>query len=617
MAGNSSAFLVIDVGAVTTRAMFFDLVEGKYRFIAIGKSPSTYSAAFRAGSHDAVTGVVHALTNLEDVLALNFVCSDENSLINTLLEHPEPSPTGRMSDGGVCVNPSILILDSAFPAQKLLLAGVTEKSVESLKPLTEWWCREKVGRVCLEDSITMGDRLEYMLRFRPDILLVIIDPEKYAVAGDKTVFGSLKQTVMNEILQNDMFELLQLVSLASRLLPVHERPVILFSGVASLHSQLQAIFPGTENQIFASNGDIQDASSHLVKAVSRYKSKTTPGFDRLETMVDDGLLPSALANKKAALFLTTPSPVEKNVLVVEASTLDATLTIAWGDQIKQVVYSPLASAVSVPAAPAADSSLNAVFAQLPIADILRWSGLPLSDDQVMEYVSNRFINPGNIPSTPLELAIDQAIARLVMQRAVSSFTPERRIGLDPSIETLFFTGSLVDIALDKAQLMMLYLDGIQPAGISTIILDCFHTLPALGAATAKNPAVILDVLESSAYQHLGTVISPVSAQGTARAGAPVLRIKIDREDGVSETQDITHGSLMSLPLAAGQRAHLHLQPRRGVDIGMGGAGKGGKLHVVGGVFGVVVDARGRPVELPYDPINSAGILRKWHEALVG
>ena len=44
--GNS--LLAIDIGAVNTRAAYFDVVESGYRFIGMGQSPTTSGAAIES-----------------------------------------------------------------------------------------------------------------------------------------------------------------------------------------------------------------------------------------------------------------------------------------------------------------------------------------------------------------------------------------------------------------------------------------------------------------------------------------------------------------------------------------------------------------------------------------
>jgi hypothetical protein len=160
--------------------------------------------------------------------------------------------------------------------------------------------------------------------------------------------------------------------------------------------------------------------------------------------------------------------------------------------------------------------------------------------------------------------------------------------------------------------LLALLDGVQPTGVTTIVLDQNHIAPALGAAAAVNSTLAVQVLETSTLHNLGTVISPV---GNARFGTPVLRVRITYEDGREVPVEVKQGSIEVLPLPAGQSAKLNLTPLQRYDVGMGGAGRSGGLRVVGGALGVVIDARGRPLKMPEDPARRRELIRKWRSTL--
>lgn len=132
--------------------------------------------------------------------------------------------------------------------------------------------------------------------------------------------------------------------------------------------------------------------------------------------------------------------------------------------------------------------------------------------------------------------------------------------------------------------------------------------PSLGVTAAINPILVVQALESNTFLTLGTVISPI---GDARPGTPVLRLRMAFAGGGETSLDVKQGTLELLQLPVGQTAEIHLQPLHRTDIGMGGPGRGGRLRVVGGALGVIVDARGRPVHLPPDPIQRRELINKW------
>jgi len=148
---------------------------------------------------------------------------------------------------------------------------------------------------------------------------------------------------------------------------------------------------------------------------------------------------------------------------------------------------------------------------------------------------------------------------------------------------------------------------LQPVGITSIILDQNNLLPLLGAAAEFNHLLPVQVLESGAFMIMGTIISVIS---NASYGTPVLKVRLTYQDGSDARVEVKFGGLEILPLGMGQTARITLQPLHRSDIG-NGPGRNATLQVVGGVMGVVIDARGRPLDLPEDPVRRRELFKKW------
>ena len=71
------------------------------------------------------------------------------------------------------------------------------------------------------------------------------------------------------------------------------------------------------------------------------------------------------------------------------------------------------------------------------------------------------------------------------------------------------------------------------------------------------------------------------------------------------------GQLAIVPIQQGEHAHLTLRPERGIDVGFGGPGKAGALRIAGGAVGLMIDARGRPLNLATDPGRRRELNEKW------
>jgi hypothetical protein len=77
---------------------------------------------------------------------------------------------------------------------------------------------------------------------------------------------------------------------------------------------------------------------------------------------------------------------------------------------------------------------------------------------------------------------------------------------------------------------------------------------------------------------------------------------------------LAFGEIRLVPLAVGDEAMVAMTPARSVDLG---AGKGVPVErrARGGVVGVVLDGRGRPLQLPTQAEERVRALKRWHAAL--
>jgi len=248
-----------------------------------------------------------------------------------------------------------------------------------------------------------------------------------------------------------------------------------------------------------------------------------------------------------------------------------------------------------------------------LEQITRWIPLEIAPEMVRDYLYQKSLYPAAIPATLEELAIEQAVLRQNLQlaaRIMAGRLPpylRGRDGLLPSFEPILASGATITGAASAGQKLLMLLDGLQPTGIATLALDQNNLLSMLGAASELNSILPIQVIDSGALVYLATVIAPL---GKAAYGTSILRAKLVREDGTQINAEVKMGNLQILPLENGQTARLELRPLHRADIGLG-PGKGADLDVPGSLLGVVIDARGRPLQLPVEADQRRELLRKW------
>jgi hypothetical protein len=263
--------------------------------------------------------------------------------------------------------------------------------------------------------------------------------------------------------------------------------------------------------------------------------------------------------------------------------------------------------------------LKSVLENSQMEDVVRWLPMGVAPTYILDYIQNKITQPATLPATREDLYIEHALAREVMRtsikNAISGFPKNvKRIRANtlPVFDPIVVGGAVLTEAPALSQSLLMILDALEPTGIQRIILDKNNLSSGLGAAAAITPALVAQLLlDPTAFLNLGFIISPISR---AREGTSVLRVRIQYETGHENIIEIRQGNIETIPLPVGQRARIFLDPLHRADIGFG-PGRSSSLQVVGGPFGVVVDARGRPIQLHRSEKERRQQLLKWQKSL--
>jgi hypothetical protein len=229
---------------------------------------------------------------------------------------------------------------------------------------------------------------------------------------------------------------------------------------------------------------------------------------------------------------------------------------------------------------------------------------------------NKEVHPASIPQDTRELRLEQAWTREAIRATLKVAYPGWKPGvaqahhphLLPLCDTIIVSGGVLTHAPRPGQAALMVLDGLEPIGVSTLVLDAHGLAPALGRVAAVKPLAAVEALDSGALVNLATVVTPV---GHARRGDTILKVQVTYDDGGTFSVEVDYGDLEVLPLPPGQQAVLELRPLRRFDVGLGGPGKAGKRRVSGGLAGLIIDARGRPLHLPSEPELRQSQIQKW------
>ena len=124
----------------------------------------------------------------------------------------------------------------------------------------------------------------------------------------------------------------------------------------------------------------------------------------------------------------------------------------------------------------------------------------------------------------------------------------------------------------------------------------------------------VQVNENDAVSHrLGTCVIPY---GNVQTGQLAVRVGVEYSNGRQLNVDVMGGTIEVIPLQVNEQALLTLFPAPTVDVGLGpGERARAAEEIDGGLIGLIIDARGRPLVLPKDNAERQARLLQWSQAL--
>lgn len=211
-------------------------------------------------------------------------------------------------------------------------------------------------------------------------------------------------------------------------------------------------------------------------------------------------------------------------------------------------------------------------------------------------VGTALVRPWSVAETVGEACLGAALLEELLERIQAGWndiggqdSPELRRAR-VVVGTGFGFARLGDPRLGAYSLINVF----QPRGISAVVVDPHDRLLV--------EAVAPDGLEPPSPETTAVCVAPLRFEHDWRRAAsdPLAIVTVERESGRSVPRRLTPGTLSVLPLARGEEAELLVEPcRENLDFGAG-PGRTWRGRVVGGLLGIVLDGRGRPLDVPPD-----------------
>ncbi len=576
------SLLVVDCGSVFTKVALLGIVEDQYRLIARSQAPTTLAPP----QPDLATGARDAISTIERIVGRQLL--RDGQLIT-----PEQAD-GSGVDG-------LTLVTSVGGPMKLLVAGPGREALAGFMYRSIGGLFTQVESLPSVRPDTAGQSPEWhqallqVQALHPHALLVFGAP-----FGTAHLQANIEET--GKTIKNWLDSLLAASVAAPR---SSGRLPIIFTGSPDDAPIFQSALGERRQEVQSIEALSPSTLGPLNRAVSAlYESavlQDLPGYLNLRALSNTASAASVTALGGMVRYLA--QHFQTNVVGVDvgASSTSLSGTTARGE------FMP-AGQPNVGVGPGS----GAILRDRGAPQIMQWLSFISNEDEVREYILMRMLRPRSLPETPRELEFEHALAREAIQMALRA--PGSRVGGMHPIDVVVGSGGVLSNVPHPAMAALILIDALQPRGITSLVLDTAHLANVLGSAASLDPVATAEVAERDAVLlQLGTLISTV---GTPEPGQPLVRVTLEYGDGRTHSEEIFPGTLTQLPLQPGEQAILGLYPAPSVDVGLGpGQQARATEPVEGGTLGLILDARGRPLMVPADPVERVTRIRQWHQAL--
>ena len=591
------SIIATDCGSTTTKAILIEKRGDEYRLIIRGEAPTTVEAPVE----DVTAGVINAITEVEELAGRRLL--DNGKII-------KPQQDGEGVDLYISTS-------SAGGGLQMMVAGVVRNlTAESAERAALGAGAIVMDVIASNDKRLAHEKIERIRALRPDMILL-----SGGVDGGTT---------------SHVTELAEIIGAANptpRLGIGYELPVI-YAGNKDAANLIGKELEGKMSLEIVDN--LRPVLEHENLMPTRLKIQDqflehvmahAPGYRKLIDWTDAPIMPTPGA--VGAIMQAVADQQKIQVVGVDIGGATTDVFSVFKNREGVAAFNRTVSANL-----GMSYSISNVLAEAGLENILRWVPFEIDQSDLRNRIRNKTIRPTTIPQTLEELIVEQAIAREALrlafeqhkqlavelrgtqqQRTISEAFAQSEGGETLvnmlELDMIVGSGGVLSHAPRRQQAMLMMMDAFQPEGITHLAVDSIFMMPQLGVLAQVNQEAATQVFKRDCLVHLGTCIAPV---GTANPGDACLSIRVEQSERETIIEDVPFGQLRLYPLGVGQKAKVKVQPDRRFDVG---ADHGHLLEteLTGGVVGLVVDTRGRPLEVSPDPKLRVADLKKWTDAL--
>jgi uncharacterized protein (TIGR01319 family) len=593
-----NVIVATDCGSTTTKAILIEKIGDEYRQTYRGEAPTTVEAPFE----DVTKGVLNAVAEIEELSG------------RKILDGERIITPNRAAQGEPNVGVDIYIsTSSAGGGLQMMVTGVVQNMTgESAQRAALGAGAIVIDVLASNDGRLPHEKIERIRTMRPDMILM----------SGGTDGGAITHVV-------EMAEYIAAAEPRPRFGSTYTLPLI-YAGNKEAREQISKILGKKTALVITDN--IRPVLERENLAPARHKihdlflehvMAQAPGYKKLIEMAGAPIMPTPAA--VGLIMGTIAKRQHLNLIGVDIGGATTDVFSVFDGVFNRTVSANLGMSYSI----------SNVLAEAGLANIMRWVPFSIDEQTLRNRIKNKMIRPTTIPQTLDELQVEQAIAREALRLALihhkSLATSLKGVQQERTISDIFEqqasgrtlidmlkldlivgSGGILSHAPRRVQSMMMMIDAYEPLGFTRLSVDSIFMMPHLGVLSTVNEQAATDVFIRDCMIYLGTCIAPI---GQGKDGERCADYAIAFDDGRPEERGtLRFGDLRLFPLTQDQTARVTMQPAKTVDLGEG-SGNSVSRDVQGGVVGLLLDGRGRPLQLPSENTTRLAALSKWYKAV--
>ncbi len=596
MAEQLRSILATDVGSTTTKAILIEKRGDEYRLVTRGEMPTTVEAPWE----NVMIGVRKAVKRVEELIQRPILDNDGHLI--------RPKREDRGVDYYVSTS-------SAGGGLQMMVAGlVTHISADSAHRAALGAGAVVLDVIAVDDGRSTSEQITRITQLRPDIILMSGGVD----GGSVSYLAAMAETIVQANPQ-------------PRFGSTFKLPLV-YAGNKDAADLVDSVCEGEMEVHVVENvrprADIENlgpAREAIHDLFMNHVMAQAPGYGELMKWVDTTIMPTP----GAVGYIIQIMAKQYNTSIIGVDIGGATTDVfsEFGGTFTRTVSANLGMSYSI---------CN-VYEQAGYQNIRRWVPFEVDQESLSDWISNKMVRPTTIPQTMSNLILEQALAREALRL---SFEHHRQLArkvereqlsvvwrsMKDSLRSAYGTeiidmrklgilvgsGGVLSHAPRRNQAALLLLDSFQPECFTQLAVDSIFMMPHLGVLASTHPDIAAEVFDKDCLVRLGTSVAP---SGAGREGRPALKVKVTMPDGRVIDEAVDFGEIRRIPLGIGETATMDAEPQNPLDLG---AGKGRKISgqvVHGGLVGLILDCRGRPLVLPEDDHKRSEKLVSWIEAM--